>query len=80
MQSEAARSLAVCMEALEENAGTNTGVRKMFATITRLREKLGVNVQESSKQTQSSPANELNSEFRRFYQSLKAYFSPQIQS
>ncbi|KAL7420955.1 hypothetical protein Q5752_004909 [Cryptotrichosporon argae] len=43
-QSEAGRLLSVCLEALQENAATNPGVRKMYATVCSLMVRLGVHL------------------------------------
>lgn len=58
--SEAARSLGVCLEALEENAATNTGVRKMFSTISGLMGKLGVVLPSRSEPPGAASTGELS--------------------
>jgi hypothetical protein len=40
--SSAAQLLSLCLEGLEENAATNTGVKKMFGVISGLMRRLGV--------------------------------------
>lgn len=41
-QSESARLLEICLEGLRENSATNPGVGRMYRTITRVMERLGV--------------------------------------
>lgn len=42
--SESARLLGVCLEGLRENSATNPGVKKMYSTINRVMERLGVHL------------------------------------
>jgi hypothetical protein len=57
-QSEAARLLTVCIEALEENSGTNPGVRRMFGTINALMERLNVSLPGRSELTSAPNTSE----------------------
>jgi hypothetical protein len=45
--SESARLLAVCLEGLRENSATNPGVSKMYNTINRVMDRLGVRLEGS---------------------------------
>lgn len=56
--SEAARLLLICLEAFKENAGTNPGVRKMYDTIVRLMDQLGVSLPSPSAMDLLGPSEE----------------------